>query len=830
MPRRRRSAGRPLLILLVLLLAIPALGGLAVYIFVDPNALKPRIEAAVRAATGRDLVIAGPVHIGLALRPVLQASDVRLSNPPGFSRPDMIRLARVQARLSLWPLLLGRIEIASLSLSEPDVLFETNKAGIGNWHFGAPAPAPAVANGAANAVAAPAEATHPRPGFDLAALQVTGGRIAWPGHVVAIRSLQATSAATISATADVAVAGHDVALSAELGSLQRLLSSDATTPAWPVQLVARGEGARLAVAGTVDRPLEGRGYQLALDATLPDLAAFGQLFAQHLPPLHDIAASARVSDAGDAPALSALMIRAGRSGLETLFPGLALDGLQVSANGSDDPLKAVLDADIAAGRLHLEATLGTLSALLRMASAEGNPAAVPAALPVDLSAELAGARITAKGSVARPLQLAGLDLALAARVPDLATLSALAGRPLPALKDLTFAASVTDGKAGSGRSVTLKAATLSGPFGDLAGDITLGGSPLLSATGELSGKRIDLDRLQSALAAMPSAASSVPSPPPPSAAMPAVPTAASAASGPRHLIPDRPFDLAALKSIDSDMRFSFGEIMSGGIVYRDLAAHLVVAQGRLALDPFAATLPGGKLDGRLTVDANAAEPPVTLALNAPGLALKPLLTAFGLPDDATGTVELAVDVTAAGHSPHALAASLAGRIGVAVTDGEIDNRLLGATIGVVLHATRLPSGLLFGGGGRTKLRCAVARADALQGVVTLSSLVVDANRALVQGAGVIDLANETLGLRLRPLLRTGGPGVVVPVRVVGPLGAPKVEVDGGGALVGVAGGLVGRFAGRNPLAAVAGLLGAERGGDACGPAVVAARGVRPVIR
>ena len=76
------------------LLAVLAIAiGLGIALF-DPDAQKPRIIAAVKQATGRDLAIAGRIGLALSLRPTIEIADVTLSNPPGFSRPAMLSILR----------------------------------------------------------------------------------------------------------------------------------------------------------------------------------------------------------------------------------------------------------------------------------------------------------------------------------------------------------------------------------------------------------------------------------------------------------------------------------------------------------------------------------------------------------------------------------------------------------------------------------------------------------------------------------------------------------------------------------------------------------------
>ena len=79
--------------------------GAAVAVSFDPNSQKDRIVEAVRRATGRDLILAGPIRLGWSLAPTLEAQDVSFANMPTGSRPAMATAARVEAQVKLWPLL-----------------------------------------------------------------------------------------------------------------------------------------------------------------------------------------------------------------------------------------------------------------------------------------------------------------------------------------------------------------------------------------------------------------------------------------------------------------------------------------------------------------------------------------------------------------------------------------------------------------------------------------------------------------------------------------------------------------------------------------------------
>ena len=256
------------------------------------------------------------------------------------------------------------------------------------------------------------------------------------------------------------------------------------------------------------------------------------------------------------------------------------------------------------------------------------------------------------------------------RIPDLSALSALAGTRLPALRPVTLDARVADRDGTPGFAIRGLAVTA--PEADVSGELVVGLGPRPGLQATLSSRRIDLDAVLATLpppaaarrrAASPAARRRRPPPPLP--------------KRPARLIPDGRLPFAALDAADADLHLAVAELRSGGTAYRDFAGRLLLQDGRLALDPVSGTLPGGRLDLRLSANSRAVPPSVALTLRAPGLALNPLLAALHLPDDAAGSAEIDADLHGTGDTPQALAAGFGGRLGLAMTDGELDNRLLG---------------------------------------------------------------------------------------------------------------------------------------------------------
>lgn len=123
--------------IVVVLVAI-VIGGIVVLQGKDFNEYKGLIAEKVKEATGRDLIIAGDLKLEISLSPSVAVDGVSFSNASWGSKPQMMTLKRLEAQVSLMPLVFGTITVDRVILSGLDVLAETDKAGKGNWEFATP--------------------------------------------------------------------------------------------------------------------------------------------------------------------------------------------------------------------------------------------------------------------------------------------------------------------------------------------------------------------------------------------------------------------------------------------------------------------------------------------------------------------------------------------------------------------------------------------------------------------------------------------------------------------------------------------------------------------
>jgi uncharacterized protein involved in outer membrane biogenesis len=114
-------------LLIVILLAAP--------FFINANSYKPEIVAEVKKATGRDLVIDGPIELSLLPVPTATASGVKFFNMLGSQNPNMVEVKSVTVALSLPALLMGSLAVSEVTLVEPKIVLEVNPEGKPNWEF-----------------------------------------------------------------------------------------------------------------------------------------------------------------------------------------------------------------------------------------------------------------------------------------------------------------------------------------------------------------------------------------------------------------------------------------------------------------------------------------------------------------------------------------------------------------------------------------------------------------------------------------------------------------------------------------------------------------------
>ncbi len=777
----------------------------------DPNRYKSDIEAAVQQATGRTLTINGKIGVALSLTPTLRATDVSFSNPAGYSRPRMATLQGLDLQIAVLPLIDGRIRIEKLILKQPDILLEVDASGRPNWIM---TPVPSSAPATPEQAAKPAQPRRPMD-IGIASVSIQDGTFAYRDDrtsktlTLGVKSMDVTSARdAMHITLDANYASQGFKLVADTGSIAGLQTGDA---AWPVDATLSSAGAKITAKGTVG--LATQAYTLAIDGTVPDSSVFAPLLpGTKLPVAHDITLAANLKSAGGAalPAISTLTLHGGAATLDSLAPNLTVTSVDVKAPTPDQPMQIAINGSRNGTEFALSGTAGSIGQLI--------PGTSPQPSPVNLTLTAAGATINVSGTINDFSRLTGVQLLVKGQVPDASALSPLAGQKLPPLKQVGLQATLTDGTGGLRNAAKLSQIALTGPNTDLAGDIAVTLAPKLTIVTSVTSKHIDLDAIQADL----KSTEQTPAPAASGAAPPA----------PVHrdnrIFPDTPLPFGLLKQANADIGLSVADLHASNTDIKSLAVHAALTDGKLTVDKLSATLPEGAMSGTTIVNAAADPPTVQFRLHAPGLALKTLLAALDAQPMATGNLEVDANLSGSGATPHAIASTLDGTMGLAVAGGTLDNRVMGSVLGRVLEAINVLD--LVGKGGTSELRCFAAKIDAHNGVATVNPLALGSSLLTMTGDGSANLGAETLDMSLKPQVRVATSNLILPVKVTGPIRNPSATVDKlatATSNVGtVAGAVVGTATG---LGIVGGLLGVDKAlglvaGDPCPAALAAARG------
>jgi uncharacterized protein involved in outer membrane biogenesis len=251
---------------------------LAVYVIMktyDFNKLKPEISQAVYEATGRKLALAGDFKLAFGLSPSVSVAGVDLQNAPWGSKPEMVRIKRMEIQIALLSLLRGNIEFKRLILVQPDILLERNRSGVWNLEF-KPAETP-------KPVGKKAEEKEALPPLIFDEIRIEEGVLTYHDErrgktlTLAINSLDAAlpgggrqAGFKLRGTFN----GQPLEIKATTGPLADLMAAGRP---WPIKVNASAGGANGSLEGSIREALRGKGLDLAIKADGPSIRKVAEL-------------------------------------------------------------------------------------------------------------------------------------------------------------------------------------------------------------------------------------------------------------------------------------------------------------------------------------------------------------------------------------------------------------------------------------------------------------------------------------------------------------------------------------------------------------------------
>jgi hypothetical protein len=205
-----------------------------------------------------------------------------------------------------------------------------------------------------------------------------------------------------------------------------------------------------------------------------------------------------------------------------------------------------------------------------------------------------------------------------------------------------------------------------------------------------------------------------------------------------------PLPIAVLRGLDASIKVQADQVLAGlAPVLSQAEATVGVQAGVLRVDLTKAGAAGGSLKGVVALDTRAEPPALALAFGLTGAAIDGPV--FDLPIDLTdGKIDANGNLTATGHAPAALLATLAGDLSVTVRDGALAGVDL-AKMGPVLDDAAVRAALA---GGATPFATFGLAAHVERGVLTLHDTALGGPAGTIVATGAIDLPGDAADLHL----------------------------------------------------------------------------------
>ncbi|KRG70215.1 AsmA family protein [Pseudoxanthomonas dokdonensis] len=355
---------------------------------------------------------------------------------------------------------------------------------------------------------------------------------------------------------------------------------------------------------------------------------------------------------------------------------------------------------------------------------------------LDLRASAGPTHAHARGQLVNPLSLQDFDLKLALSGQDLEDLYPLIGVAIPSTPPYQLDGRFTrDGN-------TWRYDDFTGKVGDsdLGGDaaVTVGGErPFLKA--DLVSKRLDFDDLAGFVGGQPQTGAS-------ESANPQQRRQSAQQTASARVLPDTPYDLGKLRSMDADVVLKAKRINAPSLPIDDMDAHLKLKAGVLRLDPLNFGVASG--DIRSTIQMDASRPTIRTRADVAvsKLDLGKLFPDAELTRTAIGRIGGNVVINGTGNSIAAILGSANGDATLGMGKGRISNLLMELAGLDVAESLKF----LLTDDKQVPVRCAFGDFDLRQGVMHTRSLAFDSTDTIIVGKGDISLKDETLDLELRP--------------------------------------------------------------------------------
>ena len=395
----------------------------AVYVLLasyDYNSLKPRIARMVKDATGRELNLSGEINLDFGFSPALVMTDVTFANVPWGSQPQMIKIAKLQARVRLLPLLFRDVELQHIGLEGVEVLLETDQSGQGNWDL--------IAGESADKRARsfkPNQLDIDNIRIENLSLTLRDGKTGSATRLTLI-----SFGVTRQDTADMLTIdlraeynGQPVTLSGKTGSIRNLLANQR----YPLKLTGSVSNANIQIDGAINDVLNLNGIDLKARASGKDLAKLELIKNIRLPVTSAFDVTGHLKGSKAALTLRDVSGELSSSSVDVAISGMvsdliALNGIDLQLKGSGKDLSEVgpvIGEKLpATDKFTVQGRLTGSTKALSLKEAQG-------------SASRGNLKLSLQGGIKDLIAFSGLDMQIKGFGKNLAEIGLIIGEKLP---------------------------------------------------------------------------------------------------------------------------------------------------------------------------------------------------------------------------------------------------------------------------------------------------------------------------------------------------------------------------------------------------------------
>jgi len=357
---------------------------------------------------------------------------------------------------------------------------------------------------------------------------------------------------------------------------------------------------------------------------------------------------------------------------------------------------------------------------------------------IDLRARAGATRAHVRGALVAPLQLRDFDLQFGLSGRNLSDLYPLVGVALPDTPPYALDGRLTR----DAPTNTWHYDGFTGKVGqsDLNGSaaVTLGGDrPLLKA--DLVSKRLDFDDLAGFVGGTPGAESG-------EALDPELVERERTLAAKGRVLPDTPYDLSKLRSMDADVRLRAQRINAPSLPLDNMDAHLELDAGLLRLEPLNFGVADGTIRSTIQLDARQDTIDTRLQASVRRVSLGGLFPPDTLAGDAVGRIGGDFNLRGDGNSIAAMLGSANGDVAIGMGTGRVSNLLVELAGIDIYEALKY----LIGKDKQIPVRCAFADFGVQRGVMETRAFAFDTTDTIILGEGTINLREEQLDLLLKP--------------------------------------------------------------------------------